>query len=121
MPKATLGEVLRLLHKTYPRHEARQRTDSELLNRFVTDGDEAAFTVLVERHGPVVQGVCRRVMGDFQAVEDSFQATFLVLARRAASIYSGNRWEAGFTPWLDGSPCAPKFRARPGGSGKGGQ
>ena len=64
-------------------------TDAELIDQFTRSRDEAselAFTVLVERHGPIVLHVCRRVLSDHGAAEDAFQATFLVLARRAASI-----------------------------------
>jgi RNA polymerase sigma factor (sigma-70 family) len=56
------------------------------LDRFVRQRDEAAFAVLMDRHGPMVMGVCRRVLRDAHAVEDVFQATFLVLIRKAASL-----------------------------------
>src|SRR4051794_15981546 len=62
------------------------QTDGELIRRFIDERDEVAFTTLVRRHGPAVLGVCRRVLGDLNDAEDAFQATFLVLVRKAGSI-----------------------------------
>src|SRR5262249_42570703 len=61
-------------------------TDAQLVERFVAERDEAAFEVLLWRHGPMVLAVCRRLLRHEQDAEDAFQATFLVLARKAASI-----------------------------------
>jgi RNA polymerase sigma-70 factor (ECF subfamily) len=64
-------------------------TDRQLLERFVTRRDagaEAAFTALVQRHDPLVWGVCRRILNDPHAAADAFQATFVVLVRKAATV-----------------------------------
>jgi RNA polymerase sigma factor (sigma-70 family) len=66
----------------------RDLTDRQLLEAYVRRRDEAALAVLVQRHGPMVWGVCRRVLQDHHEAEDAFQATFLVLVRKAASIAS---------------------------------
>jgi RNA polymerase sigma factor (sigma-70 family) len=61
-------------------------TDSELLERFVSRRDEVAFTCLLTRHGPMIWSVCRRIVPDVHCAEDAFQATFLVLLRKAGAI-----------------------------------
>jgi RNA polymerase sigma factor (sigma-70 family) len=63
-----------------------QLPDGQLLERYVKAGDDAAFAALVERYGPLVLGVCQRVLRDSHAAEDAFQATFLVLVRKASTL-----------------------------------
>ena len=95
MPKP-FEDLLAYLRKVHAVHEARELTDGELLKRFLANREDAAFAVLVQRHGPMVFTVCRRVLGDAHAAEDCFQATFMVLVRRASSIRS--LWSTLFRP-----------------------
>lgn len=82
--------------------------DADLLARFVHDRDDAAFAVLVNRHGPTVFGVCRRILGNSADAEDSFQAVFLVLVNRAAAL-TGRRT---LGDWLYGVAVRTSFQAR---------
>jgi RNA polymerase sigma factor (sigma-70 family) len=83
-------------------------SDGQLLERFIATREEAPLEVLVERHGPMVWGVCRRVLRDHHDAEDAFQATFLVLARKAASIVP--REKVG--NWLYGVAYQTALKAR---------
>src|SRR5262245_46473131 len=78
--------VLDHVHKLIGTRRETDISDGELLDRFVTRHDNGAFETLVRRHGPMVLRTCRRALGNMHAAEDAFQATFLVLARKAASI-----------------------------------
>jgi RNA polymerase sigma factor (sigma-70 family) len=78
--------VLRYLRHVTCTQEGGEQSDGQLLQQFVTQRNEGAFAVLLERHGPLVLAVCRQVLRERADAEDAFQATFLVLARRAGSI-----------------------------------
>jgi RNA polymerase sigma factor (sigma-70 family) len=83
-------------------------TDADLLARYAGGREEAAFDVIVRRHGPLVLAVCRRILDDSHAADDAFQATFLVLARRARSI----RKSRSLASWLHGVARRIAARAR---------
>ncbi len=101
MNPARSAEILRQLERT-------DAPDADLLARFVAGRDTGAFEELVHRHGALVLGVCRRVTGHPQDAEDAFQATFLVLARRAATVRKRDRlWS-----WLYGTAFRVAWRAR---------
>ena len=101
---AARGDVLRLFEGT----SVAGLGDGELLDRFADRRDEAAFEGLVARLGPMVLGVCRRMLADPHDVDDAFQATFLVLVRRAASIRDRDL----VGPWLHGVALRVARRAR---------
>jgi RNA polymerase sigma factor (sigma-70 family) len=85
-------------------------SDGTLLDRFVAARDEAAFNALLARHGPLVLGVCRRALGDGPDAEDAFQATFLLLVRKAGSV----RRSTSVGPWLYGVARHVALKARRG-------
>jgi HlyD family secretion protein len=99
MASETKGGALRELHTLFSVGTLRDFTDGQLLERFATDrreGAERAFAALVERHGPMVLRVCRGVLADPDDAEDAFQATFLVLVKRAQSLWVRDS----LGPWL---------------------
>jgi RNA polymerase sigma factor (sigma-70 family) len=83
-------------------------SDAHLLANFIGHGDGVAFEALVRRYGPMVLGVCRRMLGDAHAAEDSFQATFLLLVRKARSLRRPDL----LGPWLYGVARRTAAKAR---------
>jgi RNA polymerase sigma factor (sigma-70 family) len=86
MSQAQIGTLLRHLHTVVRSEGVKDLSDTQLLQRFSAVRDEAAFAHLVHRHSGLVWGVCQRVLRHQQDAEDAYQATFLILARQAASI-----------------------------------
>src|SRR5438270_10493675 len=86
MAPTALGIFLHHLRRSFLRQDEAGLTDGDLLESYISRRDAAAFEALVRRHGPMVLGVCRRVLRNEADAEDAFQATFLILARKAASI-----------------------------------
>src|SRR5437764_874199 len=95
MIQAPLHTLVRHLHRVAGATDA-ALTDRQLLQRFAAGRDQAAFAALVRRHGGLVLGVCWRVLRDADDAEDASQATFLVLARKAASL----PWRDSIAGWL---------------------
>ena len=111
MARRSGGMALRQIRALFNLGVIGERTDGQLLERFATDGGEAAelaFAALVERHGPMVLRICRGVLRDPNDVEDAFQATFLVLVRRARSLWV----EDSLGPWLHRVARRVAMRAR---------
>jgi RNA polymerase sigma factor (sigma-70 family) len=108
MPAGQLEGVVRHLRTVARRGEGAHAGDAELLERFIAHRDEGAFELLVRRHGPMVLGVCRRLLGNEADAEDAFQATFLVLVRKATSIIP--RTQVG--NWLHGVAHKTALKAR---------
>jgi RNA polymerase sigma factor (sigma-70 family) len=86
MATSQVSEVIQYLRRTVLLPDRAAMTDGQLLSRFLEGRDEDAFAALVQRHGPMVWGVCRRLLPNHQDAEDAFQATFLVLVRKAATV-----------------------------------
>src|SRR6516164_6769497 len=96
MAVANPRPVADLIHHLASRHASADTADGELLRRFAATGDANAFELLLWRHERMVMGVCRRVLRDVHDAEDAFQATFLVLARKARLIAA----RRALTTWL---------------------
>src|SRR5260370_13004435 len=96
MATAQLASVLQQLRAMVHAGAYEDTSDRELLERFLAQREEAAFVALLKRHGPMVLQVCRRIQGNEHDAEDTFQATFLLLARKAGSI----RKLASVASWL---------------------
>jgi hypothetical protein len=98
MANAQMGGFLRHLRRLVGARLDETESDSSLLQRFALQRDEACFATLVERHGKSVLSVCLRILGNEHDAADAFQATFLVLARRAGSVC----WQKSVANWLYG-------------------
>ena len=88
--------------------ERAELTDVQLLERFTASHDESAFEALVRRHGRVIRSVCQRVLNNTHDADDAFQATFLVLIRKAESIREGQALES----WLCGVAYRVALKAK---------
>lgn len=98
MAENQLAKVVEHARRLVSTHKTAEQTDGALLRAFSTGNDQAAFAALVKRHGALVLAVCRRVLRQDQDAEDAFQATFLFLARRAASLHK----QGSLAGWLHG-------------------
>jgi RNA polymerase sigma factor (sigma-70 family) len=108
MTQSPLGKVIEHLRHKAGADGVRELTDRQLLERFTADQEEAAFAALVQRHGPLVLGICRRVLHNEHDAEDVFQATFLVLVRKAPAI---RKWDS-VGSWLHGVAYRTALKAR---------
>jgi RNA polymerase sigma factor (sigma-70 family) len=108
MPTSPMSRALHRLRSALLLAEGADLTDEHLLDCFVSRREPGALEALVRRHGPMVWGVCRRTLRNHHDAEDAFQATFLVLARKAASIHPG----AKVANWLYGVARQTALKAR---------
>ncbi len=98
MANGQLTALLRHIRQLMVPQQIRMQSDSQLLQAFCANQDEHAFAALVQSHGPMVWRVCHAVLRQTEEAEDAFQATFLVLARKAYSI----RKTDSLSSWLHG-------------------
>ncbi|OAI49031.1 hypothetical protein AYO44_01110 [Planctomycetaceae bacterium SCGC AG-212-F19] len=96
MAQGKLGSVLWHIRQMLGKSAKSALTDRQLLERFAAQRDEQAFATLVQRHGPLVLTVCRRLLPNDHDAEDAFQATFFVLARKATALH----WHESVSSWL---------------------
>jgi RNA polymerase sigma factor (sigma-70 family) len=108
MATAPVHPTLRFVRQFAAVHLTATLPDGQLLERFARHHDEAAFTALVRRHGPLVLAACVRVLNDRHAAEDAFQATFALLARKAGSL----KQPEAVGPWLYGVATRTALKAR---------
>ena len=108
MVKTATSPILRFIRNMVDARQVRELSDQELLQRFKSQQDQAAFQALVRRHGVMVFDVCRCVLGDNANAEDAFQATFLVLASKADSI----RNTTSVGSWMHGVAYRTALRAQ---------
>jgi RNA polymerase sigma factor (sigma-70 family) len=108
MATSQMSEVISHLRRTVLLREGVGLTDGQLLEDYLSRREEAALEALVWRHAPMVWGVCRRVLGNHHDAEDAFQATFLILVRKAASIASPTL----LANWLYGVAHQTALKAR---------
>ena len=100
--------VIQHLRQAVASADSADLDDGRLLESFIRHHDEAAFRALVRQHGPMVMGVCRRLLDNHHDAEDAFQGTFLVLARKAASVKPAAR----VAQWLHGVARLAALKAR---------
>jgi RNA polymerase sigma factor (sigma-70 family) len=108
MLETKLETVVRHIRTVAASSSVGERTDRELLLAFTSHGEQSAFAALVQRHGPMVLRVCRRVLRQEQDAEDAFQATFFVLAARSSTV----RKSEALASWLHGVAHRVALRAR---------
>jgi cytochrome c peroxidase len=108
MARGDSSRIMQTIRRLVEDESARQLSDQILLRRFSRHADQAAFETLLRRHGPMVLNVCRGVLSSEADAEDAFQATFLVFARKAASI----RKTASVGSWLHGVAYRTALKAR---------
>src|SRR6516165_1094201 len=108
MATSQMSGIIQHLRRTVLLRDGAGLTDGQLLEDYISRRDEAALEALVHRHGPMVWGVCRRVLRNYHDAEDAFQATFLVFVRKAASIASREL----LANWLDGVAHQTALKAR---------